>query len=73
MRQVARSVGVNFPLKGQNKLNSLYGYSEQDPINNVDRTGENTVAIGDGIGFSIGGPPGAVVGGLIGGGLAVGA
>jgi len=49
-----------------------YVYTVNNPHRWVDPDGRNTIAIGGGIGFTIGGPPGAVVGAIIGGGVGVG-
>jgi len=46
-----------------------YVYVENDPINKIDLTGENTIAIAAGAGSFIGGPPGAVIGAAIGAGI----
>lgn len=46
---------------------NTYGYVDANPLINVDPTGENMVALVAGLGFSLGGPPGAAIGGLIGG------
>lgn len=49
-----------------------YVYTVNNPLRWVDPDGQNTIALGGGIGFTVGGPPGAVVGGLIGAGVGVG-
>lgn len=49
-----------------------YAYTVNNPLRWTDPDGKNTVAIGGGIGFSLGGPPGAVIGAIIGGGVGVG-
>ena len=49
---------------------NTYGYVGGNPVTRVDPRGQNTIAIGAGVG-SIGGPPGAVIGGIIGGVVAV--
>ena len=46
---------------------NTYGYVGGDPLGFIDPTGENSIALGAGIGFSVGGPGGAAVGALIGG------
>lgn len=46
----------------------LYGYVENNPIIWIDPDGLNPVAGAIG-GFTIGGPPGAIVGGIIGAGI----
>ncbi|WP_338807007.1 RHS domain-containing protein [Pseudomonas chlororaphis] len=43
-----------------------------DPLSRIDATGLNTIALGAGGGFMIGGPPGAVVGGILGGLVLIG-
>lgn len=49
-----------------------YAYTVNNPLRWQDPDGQNTVAVGGGIGFLVGGPPGAVVGALIGGAAGVG-
>jgi RHS repeat-associated protein len=58
------------PLGLEAGLNT-YGYVDADPLRKADPTGENTIVLGAGAGFSLGGPPGAIVGGLIGGAVLV--
>lgn len=71
LRQVAK-IGVPIPFNKQlGYLNHNYNYSDSNPITGFDPTGENTL-VGMGWGFSVGGPPGAVVGGFIGTGIVVG-
>jgi len=48
---------------------NFYAYCLNDPINLIDPDGLNTITIGGGIGFSIGGPPGAMIGVGIGVGI----
>ena len=49
-----------------------HAYTGENPLKFFDPTGENTAVIGGGFGFGIGGPPGAVVGVIIGGVIMVG-
>jgi RHS repeat-associated protein len=48
-----------------------FGYAEQNPFVFVDPLGQNTIAGGAAIGGAVAGPPGAIVGGLIGFGALV--
>jgi len=43
-----------------------YAYVGNNPVNFGDPTGQNAIAIGLGVGFEIGGPPGALLGGAAG-------
>jgi RHS repeat-associated protein len=52
-------------LKSPDSLN-YYEYAHSDPINLVDQTGKTTVVAGAEVGFLLGGPPGAVVGAVVG-------
>lgn len=47
-------------------------YTDANPIMGTDATGENTM-VGTGLGFAVAGPPGCLVGGIIGIGIVVGA
>jgi hypothetical protein len=45
---------------------SVYGYARQSPMRYTDPRGENSIALGAGAGGVVGGPPGALVGGILG-------
>src|SRR5688500_6807078 len=53
------------------ELNS-YTYTTNNPLRWVDPDGQNTIAVGGGIGAAIAGPPGAVIGAGIGALIGVG-
>ncbi|GAB0154362.1 hypothetical protein MnBA_37620 [Marinobacterium sp. BA1] len=71
-RRVTAQMGLPIPGYGYvNGLNHLYGYTGQNSLMYIDPTGETpaTAAGGAAIGGTIGGPPSAVVGGVIGFGV----
>lgn len=51
---------------------NLYQFVDNNPVHYVDPLGENTIAIGGGIGVVVGGPPGAAIGAAIGAGIGLG-